>query len=314
MPALWQERLASAWITLNVALVHHPLVCALFAGVGVATVFYVLGSRRLSRVLCGAPFLPLKAYDNPFKIEDYRKRMKSGSFRRSLMTDSRASPGSLVLAALSRRVVGTSWDYLVLDTRASGNRWEFAWKLVSLVGLLAFGALQYSLTQHRSSNTLGLLFLLVAITFVFFPPTFRARLSPMLPVARRRHFTSFLAKALSVYVVTILAVVLLQLVIRTVAPGSTTLAEIANLPLRGVIIVAAAVPIMCWAFTKLKSAIGFLVFLVALNIVVINAIGVAQEFLLARSYVVLLLASVISWLPFILIARKRCLKDDLLLL
>ena len=315
MPAIWQETLASAWIALNVALAGHPLLSALFAGASIATVFYVLGSRRLSRYLCGAPFLPLKAYDNPFKIEDYRNRMKRGAFRASLMTDSRASPGSLVLAALSRRVVGTSWDYLVLDTRVSANRWEFVWKLVSLALLIGFVALQYAMTPHRSSNPpLGLLFLLVAMTFSFFPPTFRARLSPMLPVARRRHFTSFLAKGLSVYVITILTLALLHVVIRTVAPGSTTLAEIANLPLRGAIIVAAAVPIMCWAFTKLKSAIGFFVFLIAFLLVIVNAVSAAHEFLLSRSYAVLLLASAVCWLPFILIAWKRCFKDDLLLL
>jgi hypothetical protein len=312
MPAMWQEQPASAWIALNIALAGHPLASALFAGAGIATVFYALGSRSLSRYLCGCPFLPLKAYDNPFKIEDYRSRMKSGSFRRSVMTDTRASPGSLVLAALSRRVVGTAWDYLVLDSRASANRWEFAWRLVWLALLLGFVVLLDILTQRGPRNPLGVLFFLVTVTFVFFPPTFRARLSPMLPVARRRHFKSFLAKALSVYVVTILAVVLLQLVIGWVSPGSTTLVEVANLPPRGVIVVAAAVPIMCWAFTKLKSAIGFLAFLTAFIIVVINGASVAQEFLLARSYVVLLLASAISWLPFILIAWKRCLKDDLL--
>jgi hypothetical protein len=52
------------------------------------------------------------------------------------------------------------------------------------------------------------------------------------------------------------------------------------------------------------------VFLTAVSIVV-NA---AQEFLLAQSYPTLLLATAVCWLPFVLIARKRCLKDDLLLL
>jgi hypothetical protein len=314
VPAMWQERLASAWIALNVALARHPVASVLFAGVGVATIFYVLGSRRLSRHLCGAPFLPLKAYDNPFKIEDFRSRMKNGSFRRSLMTDSRASPGGLVLAALSRRVVGTPWDFLVLDTRASANRWEFGWKLISLVALLGFMALQYSLTQPHPTNPLGLLFLLVAVTFVFFPPTFRARLSPMLPVARRRHFKSFLAKAVSVYVFTFLAVLVLQLVVREAGLRSAVSAEIASLPLRGVIVAAATVPINCWAFTQLRSAVGFLAFMVAFVAIVVNAVGAAQQFLLGQSAVVLLLASAICWLPFVLIAWKRCFKDDLLLL
>ena len=96
--------------------------------------------------------------------------------------------------------------------------------------------------------------------------------------------------------------------------GSAAWTAAASLPLRAVLIVAAAVPILCWAFATLRSAIGYLLFLIAFLIATRIVTGAAQEFLLARSYPVLLLATAVLWLPFIHIAWKRCIRDDLLFL
>jgi hypothetical protein len=142
----------------------------------------------------------------------------------------------------------------------------------------------------------------------------------MPPVSRRGYFGSFLAKAVGLYALTILATLLLLLVIRIAsnngAPGSeaATSNAWASLPLRAVLIVAATVPILCWAFAALRSAIGFLVFSIAFVAALAAVLTSAREFLLAQSYTALVLTTAICWLPFVLIARKRCLKDDLLLL
>lgn len=236
------------------------------------------------------------------------------------MTDSRASPGSAVMAALSRRVAGTSWDYLVLDTHASGTSWDFAVKLAYLVMIvLTIMVLHMYAPLDRWPDALYELCFLVAVVLGFFPPTFRARLSPMPPVSRRRHFRSFLAKEIWVYALAVLATLLFTLLMRAASETalvseSATWTAAASLPLQAVIVVAATVPIMCWAFATLRSAIGFYVFLIAFLIVVRIVLGAAQEFLLAQSYPILLLATAVLWLPFVHIAWKRCLRDDLLLL
>jgi hypothetical protein len=316
MGAFGNETIAAGWLSLNTVVAENAVVAVLFAAGGVMAVLHLLSDRTHSRRLCGAPFMPLKAYDNPFKIDVYRSRMKSSAFRPSVMTDSRPSPGGLVMTALSRRVVGTPWDYLVLETRAGATRWEFAVKVATLVLLIIVVGLNGP--DSRAPNALFALFFLVAMVFVFFPPTFKARLSPMPPVSRRRHFKSFLAKGLSVYALTIVATLLFTLFARLVSEtaigsGFETLIAAASLPLRAVLVVAAAVPIMCWAFAKLRSAVGFLFFMIAFMVVIVLVANAAQEFLLAQSYPALLLGTAVCWLPFVLVARKRCLKDDLLL-
>ena len=318
MFAVGNETLASAWLSLSGAVAENAFLAMLFAVCGVGAVFHLLGDRAQSRRLCGAPFMPLKAYDNPFKADAYRGRMRSSAFRSSMMTDSRASPGGLVIAAVSRRVAGTSWDYLVLDTRASGTRWEFAVKLAALVLTIVVIGLYAYAPSDASPDALFGLFFLVAMTLVAFPPTFRARLSPMPPVSRRKHFRSFLAKGVSVYALALGTTLLLTLLSRVareagLASESALLTAVAGLPLRAVIIVAAPVPIMCWAFAKLRSTIGFLVFFVVFMIAISIVAGAGREFLLVQSYATLLMATTVCWLPFVLIARKRCLKDDLLL-
>lgn len=309
------EAIASGWLALSAAIAENALLAVLFAAGGVIAVFHLLGQRSHSRRLCGAPFLPLKAYDNPFKLDAYRQRMKVSAFRRSVMTDSRASPLGLVLTALSRRVVGSSWDYLVFGTRAGGNLWESTFKFASAALLVGFLALYVPL--DRLPDPLVGLTYLVFVTFMCSPPTFKARLSPMPPVSRRRYFGSFLAKAVGLYVLTILATLLLLLVIRVAsggAPGSepATSNAWASLPLRAIFIVAATVPILCWAFAALRSAIGFLVFSIAFVAVLAVVVNSARELLLAQSYMALILTTAACWLPFVLIARKRCLQDDLL--
>lgn len=315
--AFGNATIASGWLSLSAAVAENAFVAVLFAAGGVVAVVHLLRDRACSRRLCGAPFMPLKAYDNPFKIDAYRSRMRSSAFRPSVMTDGRPSPGGLVMTALSRRVVGTPWDYLVLETRAGANRWEFAVKAATLVLLITVVGLYGP--NSRAPNALFALFFLVVMVFAFFPPTFRARLSPMPPVSRRRHFRSFLAKGISVYALTIVATLLFTLLARfvsetAVASDFETLTAAASLPLRAVVVVAATVPIMCWAFAKLRSAIGFLFFMMAFMVAITVVANAAQKFLLAQSYPVLLLATAVCWLPFVLIARKRCLKDDLLLL
>ena len=308
------EAVASAWTSLSAVIAENAFVAVLFAACGVAAVFRLLGDRTHSRRLCGAPFLPLKAYDNPFKMDTYRSRMKSGAFRQSVMTDSRASPGGVVMAALSRRVAGTSWDYLVLDTRVSGTRWDFAVKLGYLVPFILFIVVVNVYAPRHRSEALWGLFFLVSMVLGVFAPTFRARLSPMPPVSRRRHFMSFLAKAVSVYVLAIVAVLLLTLLIRVAsktALGSGFL-EAASLPLRTVIVVAATVPILCWAFATLRSTIGYYLFITGFLITM--RLVASADFLLVQSYPVLLLTTAVLWLPFVHIAWKRCLRDDLLLL
>jgi len=315
--AFGNEAIASGWLSLSAAVAENAFVAVLFAAGGVMAVFHLLGDRAHSRRLCGAPFMPLKAYDNPFKIDAYRSRMKSSAFRPSVMIDSRPSPGGLVMTALSRRVVGTSWDYLVLETRAGASRWEFAVKLVSLVLVIIIIGL-YRPNRGTPDALFGLFFL-VTMVFAFFPPTFKARLSPMPPVSRRRHFRSYIAKVFSVYALTIVATLLFTLLARVasetaIGSGFAPLTAAANLPLRAVVVVAATVPIMCWAFATLRSAIGFLLFLMVFMVAIRIVAGVAHELLLAQSYTVLLLATAICWLPFVRIAWKRCFRDDLLLL
>lgn len=312
------ETIASGWLSLSAVVAENAFVAVLFATGGVTAVLHLLRDRTHSRRLCGAPFMPLKAYDNPFKIDAYRSRMKGGAFRPSVMTDSRPSPGRLVMTALSRRVAGTSWDYLVLETRAGASRWEFAIKLVSLVLLIIINIGLYR-PDSRSPDALFWLFFLVVMTFVCFPPTFKARLSPMLPVARRRHFRSFLAKGVAVYALTVVATLVFTLLVRVASETAMASAfgpvtVFASLPLRAVVVVAATVPILCWAFAALRSTIGFLLFLIAFMVAISIVAKTAQELLLAQSYPVLSLATAICWLPFARIAWKRCVRDDLLFL
>jgi hypothetical protein len=308
--AAGSEPIASGWLSLSAAVAENALLAMLFAAGGVIAVFHLLGRRSHSRRLCGAPFLPLKAYDNPFKLDSYRQRMKSSAFRRGLMTDSRASPVGLVLSALSRRAAGSSWDYLVFATRAGGNLWESMFKLVSAALVLGIVAL-YVPPDRLPEPLVGLTFI-VLVSFMCSPPVFKPRLSPMPPVPRRRYFSSFLAKAVGLYGLTILATLLLLLVTRIASDGPAESNSWASLPLRAVVLVAATVPIMCWAFATLRSAIGFLVFMIAFMAVITVVVASARDLLLTQSYTALVLTTAVCWLPFVLIARKRCLKDDLL--
>lgn len=313
--AFGHETIASAWLALNAAVAQNSLLALSFAAGGLIAVFRLLGQRSHSRRLCGAPFLPLKAYDNPFQLDAYRQRMKSSAFRRSVMTDSRPSLVGVALTALSRRAVGSSWDYLVFATRGGGNLWESTFKFAAVALLIGFLAL-YVPSDRLPDPLVGLTYL-VFVTFMCSPPTFKPRLSPMPPVSRSRYFGSFLAKAAGLYVLTIIATLLLLLVIRIAsegAPGyeSAMATAWAGLPLRAVFVVAATVPILCWAFAALRSAIGFLVFSIAFVAVLTVVAKSMGELLLAQSYAAVILTTAVCWLPFVLIARKRCLKDDLL--
>ncbi len=316
VPAVFENQtFGSAWLSLNAAVAENAFLAMLFAAGGVIALFRLLGQRSHSRRLCGAPFLPLKAYDNPFKLDTHRQRMKASAFRRSVMTDSRPSPVALVLTALSRRFANSSWDYLVFATRGGGNLWEATFKFVSAAVVLGIIAL-YAPRDRLPEPLVGLT-LLVFLIFACSPPTFRARLSPMPPVSRRRYFGSFLAKAVGLYALTIVATLLLLLVIRIASDGAAgagpaTASSWASLPLRAVLIVAATVPLMCWAFATLRSAIGFVLFMITFVMLVTIVVNTTREFLLASSYPTLVLTTAVCWLPFVVIARKRCLKDDLL--
>ena len=311
------ESTGSAWIALNLAVAERPLLAVVFGVAATVGVYRLLGNRRLSRDLCGAPFLPLKAYDNPFRLDDYRNRMRRGSFRPSVMTSSGGGPASLFMKAVSRYLLGTSWDYLLLDSRASRNQSEFVFKLVALV--VTYALIVFMLSIQKPVNGLGLLFFLVTMTFMYFPPTFRVRLSPMLPVARRQHFKVFVAKALSVYAISILMISLLELGLAALVgvAGETNMATslraVAGLPFKATLVVAAVLPIFCWAFTKLRSTIGFLGFMIVFVGVGGNLTAFAEDSLLAKSYTTILLATAVLWLPFLGIAWKRCFRDDLYL-
>lgn len=315
LSAVSNDTLSAPWLALNAAIVERPLLSLLFAALGVGLVFSVLGSRELSRRLCGAPFLPPKAYDNPFRTEDYRSRMRSAAFRPSVMTDSRGLPGGAFLAALNRRLAGTSWDYLVLDTRISRNSWELAFRLVYFVTFLVW-LVVWSPLFDRAGSLSALLFL-AAWTFMFFPPTFKPRLSPMLPVGRGRHFRSFIAKGILVYAFTLAGMLLLRVLARVfptmASQVSGALAAIVDLPFEGMLMAAAAIPILCWASAKLRSTIGLIVFMVLFLAIVVNVAARAYDPLMRLGYPAVLLVSALCWLPFTYIAWKRCHRDDLLL-
>jgi len=139
----------------------------------------------------------------------------------------------------------------------------------------------------------------------------------MLPVGRRQRFRSFIAKGISLYGFAIIGMLLLQLVAgRLPTSGNhilAALAGIAELPFKGVLMVAAAIPILCWAYTKLRSTIGF-VLLIGLSVPIVAAVGIhAYEYLMRLGYPAFVLVSALCWLPFIYIAWKRCRYDDLLL-
>jgi hypothetical protein len=317
--ALGNPTLREAWITINVALSSHPVLGLSVGALGTGAAFYVLGNRNVSRNVCGSPFLPLKAYDNPFRLDAFRSRMEGGAFRRSPLTSSGGGPGSLLLAALSRRFAGTSLDYLVLETRVSRNIWEFLLRLaytVLIVGMIGFMGNRAS--SQDNDHALGMLLISVAVFFLYFPPTFKTRLSPMLPVARRRRFLSFFIKAVSLYGLTLVALTMLRVALEallTALPqaASPTLQELAGMPFKGILIVAAIIPVFCWAFTALRSTIAFLAFMIVFLGVGVNVAAFASERLLALGFNEILLATAVLWLPFVAIAWKRCFKDDLLL-
>jgi hypothetical protein len=261
--------------------------------------------------------MPFKAYDNPFKLEDYRTRMRNTAFRPSIMTDSGSPPGGALFAALSRRLAGTSWDYLALETRIARNRWELAFRLVNLLAFFVWFMAPFPWRSGNAPSPLIALLILVAVTFGFFAPTFKPRLSPMLPVGRRQHFTSFIAKGILVYVFAILALALLDLVAGRLPDLGLSVSGgfvgIAELPFKGVLMVATAIPILCWAYTKLRSVLGLVVFMILFVTIFANVVGRAYAPLMRLGYPAVLLASAVCWLPFVYIAWKRCYRDDLLL-
>ena len=208
----------------------------------------------------------------------------------------------------------------MLDTRVSRNEWQFASKLFHFAVMIAFMTWMFRTSVAGGGPpgkaSMSLVILLV-LTFFMFAPTFKPRLSPMLPVTRRQHFKSFVSKAVSVYGSTILAMLLLRSAAGLLG-GSTgflfsTFGEVAALPFKGVLVVAAVTPLLCWAFTTLRSTAGLLVVVMLLASIAVSVAGRAEAALLGFSYATVLVGSVACWLPFLGIAWKRCFKDDLLL-
>jgi hypothetical protein len=313
--ALAHQGLASAWVSLNLALIESPMLGAVLAVAATAAVIILLGDRKRSRRLCGAPFVPLKVYDNPFKADELRSRIRAGTFRPSFMTSAHSSPTGMAIAALSKRRPGSLWDAMIQDPRLAGNLWEFLIRVSTLVVIV--GLMTVLLASERVISGLGTVQLLVAMTFIFFAPTFRAALSPMLPHSRRTHFQSFLAKAFSVYVLTILFVLVLKLVAQAVdasrASGlAQTIVAVAGLPFAGVLLVAAQIPILCWAFATLKSTFGFILFMMLYFGVAMNLTAQAAQTMISWGEVQILAGTAVAWLPFIAISWKRCFRDDLL--
>jgi hypothetical protein len=288
-----------------------------FAVLGTGTAFRALGSRSMSRDICGSPFLPLKAYDNPFRLDAFRSRMASAAFRESPMTASGGGPGSILLAAASRRLAGTSWDVLVLETRVSRNLWEFVFRLTCTALVVGFIAMIGHGRPQDDRHALAVLVVAVAVYFLSFPPTFKTRASPMLPLGRRRHFRAFFVKAVGLYCLTLFVLTLLRaalaaLLAATPQAASASLQALAGIPFKGILVVVAIIPVFCWAYTALRSTIGFLAFMTVFLGVTVNVAAYAAERVDALSYAAILLATAVFWLPFLGIAWKRCFRDDLL--
>lgn len=303
------------WAPAIAYLADSPVLAAAFAAAAVAATLYGLGSRELSRRLCGAAFLPLKAFDHPARIREYRASLRRTSFRRSAWTVNTAARGSALLAKLGRRVAGSAGDLFTLDSRVSSSVAEFFYKLLSIGLILLF----FSVIMHRdNADPLPALYIMTSVMFVFFVPGLTARLSPMLPVSRGQRFRSLLAKSGLVYVTVVVGLLAARLVVGAfgvVYPEfrSTLPHTLAELPLSVLLILALNGPIHCWGLTQFRSAGGWLVFFMVYSFAALAFVGAQADSLLEWSLSKILLVTAIAWLPFVAIAWKRCFRDDLLL-
>ncbi|MGW8368886.1 MAG: hypothetical protein ACWGPN_09430, partial [Gammaproteobacteria bacterium] len=196
--------------------------------------------------------------------------------------------------------------------RITHSPWEVSLKLLYLTAIIGVMAVTLS---DVVLNAFVLLFYATGMAFMFFAPVFRVRISPMLPVSRRQHLRAFLLKSLSVYILTVIALVLVNALIG-VAAGQFDLAmqnAMTTLPFKGLLIIAISVPILCWGFTTFRSTVGFILFMIFFYTVVgAPMIGLHRQ-LMMQTYATIALASLVAWLPFAFMAWKRCLRDDLLL-
>ncbi|MGW8369703.1 MAG: hypothetical protein ACWGPN_13640, partial [Gammaproteobacteria bacterium] len=117
MAGMSHDRYAAVWVDITTVLADSPFWAMGFMAASLVATLFGLSRRSLSHQLCGAPFLPLKAQDNPFRIHEYRQKMRQGALKQSVMTRSYGAPGGRLLSGLSRRFAGTSFDYLILDSR-----------------------------------------------------------------------------------------------------------------------------------------------------------------------------------------------------
>jgi hypothetical protein len=114
------------------------------------------------------------------------------------------------------------------------------------------------------------------------------------------------------YVLTLLRAALAALLAATPQAASASLQALAGIPFKGILVVVAIIPVFCWAYTALRSTIGFLAFMTVFLGVTVNVAAYAAERVDALSYAAILLATAVFWLPFLGIAWKRCFRDDLL--
>jgi hypothetical protein len=302
------------WAQAIAYLAGSPVLAALFAATAAAATLYGLGSRERSRRLCGAAFLPLKAFDHPARIREYRAGLKRTSLRPSVWTDDTGTFASALLAKLGSRAAGGAWDLLTLDSRLSGNVAEFFYKLL-IIGLivLIFSALMHG----ASAGPFPALYIITSMMFIFFVPGLTARLSPMLPVSRGQRFRSLLAKSSLVYVTVVVGLLAVRLVVGALGAvypefRATLPYALAELPLSALLILALNGPIHCWGFAQFRSAGGWLVFFMVYSFAALAFVGAQADSLLEWSLSKILLITAIAWLPFVAIGWKRCFRDDLL--
>jgi hypothetical protein len=312
--------IGAGWSAVSLLLIDRPVLAVVFASVTILWALRALRDRELSRRLCGSPFLPLKAYDNPFRLDEYKQRMRRTALKTSFVTANSGTPGGRLLFKLSERFAGSSWDYLLHESRMSGNVIELIGKVSYILVLIALVIFVFWRRQPAAPAMPAIpgLFFMVGLTFMFFAPGFRARLSPMLPVSRRQHFRALLVKAGIIYANAVLILLALRFLVGWLEPSlpllsSTLLAGLVEMSVPAVLILALNVPVLCWSSAAFRSTIANLVFMMAYMVGGMLVISARHDALMAISLPSALLTTGVFWLPFLYIAFKRALRDDLLL-
>ena len=307
-------------VTVEDVLLAHPLVTTVTCAMIVYAAWRKLGSRDLSRRLCGEAFLGLHGSFNSQTAEAYKARRKLHRMRRSpgrLMKTLERFVTARMQARSGRATLKALWGTLYVQTGkwAPATASNFVWLFLFLVMLtLVLGFYHPHRLAPGVSGANLILFLACLVNADY-------RVNPyaglLLNVSRKNRYTSLVFSALTQWLVLgVFAAALTAVSIAagrfvdelTVAGGTYTYTPVHP---KAFFIFAPAVPFYFLSqvlFPK-RHVIAIMVISIA-GVIGFFAIG---HKMLDLSVLWLLLLQLVSWLPFIGWIRHYCYSWDLTL-